>query len=89
MDSNSIVGIFLFVTAFVILIPVILQIRDRRFHWREVWGLLVLVAGFMIVGLSYLFATGTQHRWISLFGLGAVLFGLLVQHKRRERPGER
>ena len=89
MDSNSIVGIFLFGTAFIILIPVILQIRDRRFQWREVWGLFVLVAGFIIVGSSYLFATGIQHRWISLFGLGAVLFGLFVQHKRREHPDEK
>ncbi|MGH7464087.1 MAG: hypothetical protein ACREK1_02865 [Longimicrobiales bacterium] len=86
MDSNSIVGIFLLVTALVILVPVVLQIRDGRFHWREVWGMFVLVGGFAIVAASYFFLTGPGHRWISLFGLGAVLFGLLVQHKRRERP---
>lgn len=86
MDSNSIVGIFLIVTAFVILVPVLLQIRDGRFHWREVWGLFVLVAGFVMVGAAYMFLAGEEQRWLALLGLGAVLFGLLVQHKRRERP---
>ena len=86
MDSNSIIGIFLFVTALVILIPVVLQIRDNRFHWREVWGMFVLVGGFIMVGCAYMFLAGQQQRWLSLVGLGAVLFGLLVQHKRRERP---
>jgi hypothetical protein len=70
-------------------VPVVLQIRDGRFHWREVWGMFVLVAGFMLVGAGYAFFTGTGQRWWSFIGLGAVLFGLLVQHKRRDRPEER
>lgn len=85
MGSDRIIGIFLFATALVILIPVVLQIRDGRFHWREVWGMFVLVAGFIMVGTGYMFFAGQQLRWLSLLGLGAVLFGLLVQHKRRDR----
>ena len=84
MQSDSMIGIFLFVTALVVLIPVLLQLRAGRFHWREVWGMFVLVAGFMAVGAAYMFFAGQQQRWLSLAGLGAVLFGLLVQHKRRE-----
>jgi len=86
MNSDRVAGIFLFITALVILIPVVLQIRDRRFHWREVWGMFVLVAGFVLVGVGFAFYQGTQQRWLSLIGLGAVLFGLFVQHKRRDRP---
>jgi uncharacterized membrane protein YfcA len=88
MDSNSVIGIFLFVTALVILIPVLLQIRDGRFHWREVWGMFVLVAGFLVVAIAFAFYEADGQRWLSLLGLGAVLFGLLVQHKRRDRPDE-
>ncbi|HEX2168457.1 MAG TPA: hypothetical protein VHG09_14580 [Longimicrobiales bacterium] len=88
METNSIIGIFLFVTAVVILLPVVLQIRDGRFHWREVWGMFVLVAGFMIVGTAFVFFAGPDQQWLSLLGLGAVVFGLLVQHKRRDRPHE-
>lgn len=86
MDSDSVIGVFLFVTALVILIPVLLQIRDGRFRFGEVWGMLVLVGGFGIVAASFAFFEGDTHRWLSLAGLGAVLFGLLVQHKRRDRP---
>lgn len=80
------VGSFLLVTALVILVPVLLQIRDGRFHWRDVWGMFVLVAGFAVVGVGYLFFAGGQQRLLSLIGLGGVLFGLFVQHKRRARP---
>jgi drug/metabolite transporter (DMT)-like permease len=89
MDSDTVIGFFLFLTALVILIPVVLQIRDGRFHWREVWGMFVLVAGFVLVGTGYMFFSGQPLRWLSLVGLGAVLFGLLVQHKRRDRLEER
>ena len=80
------VGSFLLVTALAILVPVLLQIRDGRFHWREVWGMFVLVAGFAVVGIGFAFFADGQQRLLSLIGLGGVLFGLFVQHKRRDRP---
>jgi uncharacterized membrane protein YfcA len=86
VESNTMVGTFLLVTALVILVPVLLQIRDGRFHWRDVWGMFVLVAGFAIVGIGFAFFAGGQQRLLSLIGLGGVLFGLFVQHKRRDRP---
>ena len=88
MESDSVVGAFLLLTAIVILVPVLLQIRDGRFHWREVWGMFVLVAGFVTVGVGFAFFAGGPRRLLSLIGLGGVLFGLFVQHKRRERPEE-
>ena len=86
MESDTVVGTFLLMTAIVILVPVLLQIRDGRFHWREVWGMFVLVAGFVIVGIGFAFFAGGTQRLLSLIGLAGVLFGLFVQHKRRERP---
>jgi uncharacterized membrane protein YfcA len=86
MESDTVVGTFLLMTAIVILVPVLLQIRDGRFHWREVWGMFVLVAGFVIVGIGFAFFAGGPQRLLSLIGLAGVLFGLFVQHKRRERP---
>jgi len=86
MESDTVVGTFLLITAIVILVPVLLQIRAGRFHWREVWGMFVLVAGFGIVGIGFAFFAGGTQRLLSLIGLAGVLFGLFVQHKRRERP---
>lgn len=85
METDTVIGIFLFVTGAMILVPVLLQLRDGTYRLREIWGMFVLVAGFAIVGTGYAFYSGGMQRTLSLVGLGAVLFGLLVQHKRRER----
>lgn len=85
MDSDTVIGIFLFVTGAMILVPVLLQLRDGTYHIREIWGMFVLVAGFVIVGTGYAFYSDAAQRTLALVGLGAVLFGLLVQHKRRDR----
>jgi uncharacterized membrane protein YfcA len=84
MENNTAIGIFLMVTGLVILVPVILQIRDGRFRWQEVWGMFVLVAGFLLVGAAYALYHGAMLRNLALLGLAAVLFGLFVQHKRQD-----
>lgn len=89
IDTNIGVGIFLMITGLAVLVPVLLQIRDGTYHWREIWGMFVLAAGFEIVGIAFAFLRGEDQRFLSLTGLGAVLFGLLVQHKRRERSDGR
>jgi uncharacterized membrane protein YfcA len=85
MDSDSVIGIFLFITALTILVPVLLQLRDGTYQLREIWGMFVLAAGFAVVGTAYAFFDDRVQHWLSLIGLAAVLFGLLIQHKRRER----
>ena len=84
MENNSAIGIFLMITGVVILVPVILQLRDGRFRWHEVWGMFVLVGGFMLVGAAYTLYDGAALRNLAVVGLGAVLSGLFVQHKRHD-----
>lgn len=84
MENNSAIGIFLMITGLVILVPVILQLRDGRFRWQEVWGMFVLVGGFVLVGAAYTLYDGTALRNLAVVGLGAVLLGLFVQHKRHD-----
>jgi hypothetical protein len=40
METKTGVGIFLIITGVVILVPVHLQLRDGRYQWREVRGIL-------------------------------------------------
>jgi len=84
METRTGIGIFLLATALIVLVPVIWQIRDGRFTARQVWGLFVLVAGLAVVGIGYAFFTDDAQRTLTLAGLGAVVFGLLVQHTRPE-----
>ena len=83
MESNSVIGIFLVITALMILVPVILQIRDGRFRLAEVWGIFVLVGGFVIVGIGYAFYAGPMQQRVALGGLAAVLIGLFIQNWKR------
>lgn len=90
MNSNTAVGIFMLVTSVIVLVPVVMQWRQGRFRLREIWGLFVLVAGFALVGVGYAFYDGDVRQWLSLLGLGGVIFGLLAQHNRRDTaPHER
>jgi hypothetical protein len=84
MSRNTAVGVFMILTAVIVLVPVVVQLRDGRFRLREVWGLFVLVAGFATVGLGYVFYDGDLRQRVALLGLGAVIFGLLAQHNRRD-----
>lgn len=89
MNSNTAVGVFMLVTSVVVLVPVVMQLRDGRFRLREVWGLLLLVVGFAVVGVGYAFYDGDMRHRLSLLGLAAVIFGLFAQHNRRDtrEPG--
>ena len=84
MSSDTAVGIFMLLTSVIVLVPIVVQLRDGRFRVREVWGLFVLVAGFATVGLGYAFYEGAVRQRVALLGLGAVIFGLLAQHNRRD-----
>jgi hypothetical protein len=84
MSGDTAVGVFMLLTSVVVLVPLVLQLRDGRFRLREVWGLFVLVAGFATVGFGYAFYDGDARQRIALLGLGAVIFGLLAQHNRRD-----
>ena len=82
MNSNTAVGIFMLVTSLTVLVPLVVQLREGRFRFREVWGLFVLVGGFAIVGIAYTVFDGSLQ--LALVGLAAVVFGLLIQHNRRD-----
>lgn len=75
-------GVFLMVTAVIVLFPVFLQLRAKEYAWRAVWGYLLFAAGLFSVGASYSFFDGSARRNLSIAGFAAILIGLLVQ----ERP---
>jgi hypothetical protein len=84
MSGDTAVGVFMLLTSVIVLVPVVIQLRDGRFRLREVWGLLVIVAGFATVGLGYAVYDGDVRQRVALLGLAAVVFGLLAQHNRRD-----
>jgi len=72
-------GIFMLVTAVIVLVPVFLQLHARETTLRESWGLLLFASGLVALGLSdSAFADGNAGKLIGA-GLAAAILGLLVQ----------
>jgi hypothetical protein len=82
--ANGVAGVFMILTAVMVLVPVYLQLRASETRIREVWGHFMLAAGLMVVGVGFWFFTARQQTWIAAGGTLAVFIGLLVQHKDRD-----
>lgn len=82
--ANSAAGVFMILTAVLVLVPVWLQLRASETRMREVWGHFMLAAGLFVVGIGFWFFTAQQQTWIAAGGTLAVFIGLLVQHKDRD-----
>lgn len=76
-------GVFLMVTAVIVLFPIFLQLRAKEYAWRAVWGYILFAAGLFSVGVSYSFLYGSGRRNLSIAGFAAILIGLLVQEGPR------
>lgn len=75
------VGIFLVISAFIVLFPVVLQLRLGESRLSAVWGYLVFVAGLLIVAIGDSFA-GRAHQFeLALAGVITALLGLLIQSR--------
>jgi hypothetical protein len=72
-------GIFLMVTAAIVLVPVYLQVRAHDHGLRAVWGYILFAIGLFSVGASYSFLEAASRRNLSIAGLAAILIGLFVQ----------
>lgn len=77
-------GVFLMITALIVLVPVFLQIRAKEHGLRDVWGYILFAAGLFTVGASYYFLDGDARRDLSIAGFVAVLIGLFVQEGFRK-----
>jgi len=72
-------GIFMLVTAAIVLVPVFLQLQAKETTLREAWGLLLFVAGLVSLGLSDSAVAGANTGKLVGAGLAATILGLLVQ----------
>jgi hypothetical protein len=82
------IGIILAVTALVVLVPVLLQMRTDGRRLRDVWGHLIFVGGLLCVAAAYFFFADGRQWYLAVFGLAAALIGLFVQHRDRDSDGD-
>lgn len=75
-------GWVLIVTALLVMVPVVLQLRAGETRFRDFGGYVLFAIGLVLVGVAEQWATGTTANGLTLGGLAAVISGLLVA-----RPG--
>ena len=83
MNSERFAGYFMLLTALIVAIPVILQLRAREADWKHSWSPVLFVLGLAATGAAYAFAAENQ-RSIAVAGVAAMLLGLLFAQKTRD-----
>lgn len=69
------------VTAVIVAIPVVLQLRAREADWKHAWSPILFVIGLAATGAAYAFGTGTSQKSIAVAGVAAMLLGLIFAQK--------
>lgn len=75
-------GWILIVTAVLVMVPVVLQLRAGERNIRDFGGYVLFALGLVLVGAAERWATGSAEQTMTYAGLAAVVGGLLVA-----RPG--
>lgn len=84
IEKSTPIGVILAITALVVLVPVILQLRARERRFADVWGHFLFVAGLLCVAAAYGLFADTRQRYLAVGGLAAALIGLFVQHRDKD-----
>lgn len=89
MDSERFAGYFMLLTALIVAIPVVLQLRAREADWKHIWSPILFVLGLAATGAAYAFDVPQNQRSIAVAGVAAMLLGLLFAQKRRKSHRQR
>jgi hypothetical protein len=81
IQQNKVVGVILGITALVVLVPVVLQMRTDGRRLRDVCGHLLFAAGLLCVAAGYGLFADSRQQYLAGGGLAAALIGLFVQHR--------
>jgi hypothetical protein len=85
IEKNPVIGIILGLTALVVLVPVIIQMRTDGRKFVNVWGHFLFVAGLLCVAAAYGLFADRRQQYLAMGGLAAALLGLFVQHRDKDR----
>lgn len=89
MEGNRALGFFIIVTALVVCVPVLLQLRSGEEQLRDMWGYLLFAAGLFIVGLAYAILAQPAQTYAVWAGLAAAVAGLFAHHRESRSDGMR
>jgi hypothetical protein len=79
------IGIFLLLSALLVMIPVALQLRQREIRWADTRGYALFVIGLLVAAAADSRAAGSHRTSLAVAGVILSLAGLLVQIRVQPR----
>jgi hypothetical protein len=83
MGAEKYAGYFMLLTAVVIAIPVVSQIRNREAEFRHAWAPVLFFLGLAITGAAFAFVQSDKQTSIAVAGVAAMLVSLFFSQTRK------
>ena len=84
MQSEKFAGYFILVTALIVAVPVVLQLRAREADWKHAWAPVLFFLGLATTGVGFAFTAPPNQTSIAVGGVVAMLVGLIFSQKTRK-----
>ena len=81
MQADKFAGYFILVTALLVAVPVVLQLRSREADWKHAWAPVLFFLGLAVTGAAFAFIDPPMQTSIALGGVAAMLVGLVFAEK--------
>ncbi len=85
MGAERYAGYFMLVTALIIAVPVVLQIRSREADFRHAWAPVLFFIGLAATGCAFAFVHSDKQTSIAVAGVAAMLVSLLFAQAKVSR----
>lgn len=85
MGAEQYAGYFMLLTAVIIAVPVIFQIRTREADYRFAWAPVLFFLGLATTGAAFAFVPADKQTSIAVAGVAAMLVSLLFAQAKVSR----
>jgi hypothetical protein len=82
------IGIFLLVSAVIVLFPVLLQVRMGESRVSEIWGYFIFIGGLVVAAFADSAFAGGSSVALATVGVITAVVGLVVQSKLPQKPSD-
>jgi hypothetical protein len=85
MGADQYAGYFMLLTAVIIAVPVVFQIRARQADYRFSWAPVLFFVGLATTGAAFAFVHSDKQQGIAVAGVAAMLISLLFAQAKVSR----
>lgn len=85
MGAEKYAGYFMLLTAIIIAVPVVFQIRSREADFRHAWAPVLFFLGLAVTGGAFAFVQSDKQTSIAVAGVAAMLVSLLFAQAKVSR----